>query len=68
VTRDWGKPKVIAYLREILVSPRRASVAFSREAVSDLMLLQRIAMDHAGYGPDDDPWRIQVDALRTGQA
>jgi hypothetical protein len=25
-------------------------------------------MDHAGYGPDDDPWRIQVDALRTGQA
>jgi hypothetical protein len=68
VMRDWGKPKVIAYLREILVSPRRASVAFSREAVSDLMLLQRIAMDHAGYGPDDDPWRIQVDALRTGQA
>jgi len=68
VIREWGKPKVIAYLREILVSPRRASVSFSRDAVSDLMLLQRIAMDHAGYGPDDNPWRIQVDDLRTGEA
>jgi hypothetical protein len=68
VIRDWGKPKVIAYLREVLVSPRRATVAFSRDAVSDLMLLQRIAMDHAGYGPDDNPWRIQVDDLRPGEA
>ena len=68
VIRDWGQPKVIAYLREILVSPRRASIAFSREAVSDLILLQRIAMDHAGYGPDDNPWRIQADDLRTGEA
>ena len=68
VIRDWGKPKVIAYLREVLVSPRRATVAFSREAVSDLMLLQRIAMDHAGYGPDENPWRIQVDDLRPGEA
>jgi hypothetical protein len=68
VIRHWGEPKVIAYLREVLVSPRRATVAFSREAVSDLMLLQRIAMDQAGYGPDDNPWRIQVDDLRPGEA
>jgi hypothetical protein len=32
------------------------------------MLLQRIAMDQAGYGPDDNPWRIQVDDLRPGEA
>jgi hypothetical protein len=68
VVRDWGKPKVIGYLREILVSPRRTSTGFSREAVSDLMLLQGIAMEHAGYGPDDNPWQIQLGERRRSEA
>jgi hypothetical protein len=68
VIRDWGKPKVIAYLREILVSPRKPSGGFSRGAVSDLMLLQAIAMERAGYRPEDNPWRIELDARRRREA
>ena len=64
VIRDWGKPKVIAYLREILVAPRKTSGAFSREAVADLMLLQGIAMERAGYRADDNPWRVEIDQGR----
>ncbi len=66
VIRDWGRPKVIAYLREILVSPRKPSGGFSREAVSDLMLLQAIAMERAGYRSEDNPWRIELDSRRRG--
>jgi hypothetical protein len=65
VVRDWGKPKVIAYLREILVSPRKATGGFSRDAVSDLMLLQGIAMEKEGYGPDDNPWQVEIDRRRS---
>jgi hypothetical protein len=65
VVRDWGKPKVIAYLREILVSPRKATGGFSRDAVSDLMLLQGIAMEKEGYGPDDNPWQVETDRRRS---
>jgi len=68
VVRDWGKPKVIAYLREILVSPRKPSGGFSREAVSDLMFLQAIAMERAGYRPEDNPWHIELGNRRRGEA
>jgi hypothetical protein len=68
VIRDWGKPKVIAYLRDLLVSPRKPSAAFSKDAVSDLMLLQSIAMEHAGYGPDDNPWQVHLTERRMGEA
>jgi hypothetical protein len=61
VVRDWGEPKVIAYLREILVNPRKGTRPFSREAVSDLIFLQGLAMEHAGYGSDDSPWQIELD-------
>jgi hypothetical protein len=68
VIRDWGKPKVIAYLREILVSPRKSMRAFSREAVSDLMMLQGIAMERAGYEADENPWQVEIDNRRTREA
>ena len=64
VVRDWGRPKVIAYLRDLLVSPRKASGKFSREAVSDLMFLQGLAMERAGYRPQDHPWRIDLEPRR----
>ena len=64
VVREWGKPKVIAYLRDLLVSPRKLSGAFSREAVSDLMFLQALAMERAGYQADAHPWRIELGARR----
>ena len=69
IVRDWGKPKVIAYLREILVSPRRTSIGFSRAAVSDLTFLQGLAMERAGYRADDNPWNIDLEGRRrTGAA
>ena len=68
VIRDWDKPKVIAYLREILVSPGKSIRAFSREAVSDLMLLQGIAMERAGYQAKDNPWQVEIDSRRAREA
>jgi hypothetical protein len=65
VIRNWGNPKVIAYLRDILVAPRQGSRPFSQEAVSDLIFLQGLAMEHAGYGSDDSPWQVELD--RRGQ-
>jgi hypothetical protein len=67
VVRDWGKPKVIAYLRDLLVSPRKPSAAFSKDTVFDLILLQSIAMEHAGYGPDDNPWQVHLNERRMGE-
>lgn len=58
IVREWGRPKAIAYLRDLLVAPRKPGRAFSREAVSDLMFLQALAMQRAGYRADDHPWRI----------
>ena len=58
IVREWRRPKVIAYLRDLLVAPRQPGRAFSREAVSDLMFLQALAMQRAGYRADDHPWRI----------
>jgi uncharacterized small protein (DUF1192 family) len=68
VVRDWGKPKVIAYLRELLVAPRKAARPFSREAVSDLIFLQALAMEHAGYGSDESPWQVELDGRRHRSA
>lgn len=62
--RDWGSPKVIAYLRELLVSPRSGPRQFTGEAVSDLMFLQGLAMERAGYQPDDSPWQVEIDRRR----
>ncbi|HUH92873.1 MAG TPA: hypothetical protein VL742_06955 [Casimicrobiaceae bacterium] len=64
LVREWGKPKAIAYLRNLLVSPLKPRPAFSREAVSDLRFLQALAMARAGYRADDHPWRIEVGARR----
>ena len=64
LVREWGKPKVIAYLRDLLVSPRKPRGAFSREAVSDLVFLQALAMARAGYRADDHPWQIEVGVRR----
>jgi len=58
--RDWGKPKVIAYLRELIVAPRKGSRPFSPEAVSDLIFLQSLAMEHAGYGSEENPWQVEL--------
>ena len=58
--RDWGKPKVIAYLRELIVAPRKGARPFSPEAVSDLIFLQSLAMEHAGYGSEENPWQVEL--------
>jgi hypothetical protein len=64
VVRDWGKPSVIAYLRDILVSPRNTKRPFSQEAVSDLIFLQGLAMERAGFRADDSPWQVELDHRR----
>ena len=64
VVREWGKPKVIAYLRDVLVSPRKPRGGFSREAVSDLAFLQGLAMERAGYRAQDHPWQIELPVRR----
>ena len=68
VIRDWGNPRVIAYLRELLVAPRNGSRPFSPGAVSDLILLQSLAMERAGHGPEESPWNVDVEVRRQRTA
>ena len=65
VVRDWSNPKVIAYLRELLVNPRKGTRPFSKEAVSDIIFLQGLAMVRAGYRSDDSPWQIELQHRRS---
>jgi hypothetical protein len=42
---SWGQPGVIDSIRDILMSPRPGKKLLSRDAVSELILLQSIAID-----------------------
>jgi hypothetical protein len=43
--RSWGQPGVVESLRDILMSPRAGKKLLSRDSVSELILLQSIAID-----------------------
>jgi len=67
LTRDWGKPQVLADLHRFLASKRDgASAALSRDAVAELMMLHGIATElvpaHAG-----DSWQINIEAPKPPQ-
>jgi hypothetical protein len=58
LTQEWGRPSVARHLRELLVSEKKGTPQLSPEAVSELILLQRIALEISGptgpQRPDGD--------------
>jgi hypothetical protein len=57
--RTWGRPDVVANLRDVLISPRVGAKPLSRDAVSELMLLQSIAIEFPGPAPDR-AWQLDT--------
>ncbi len=58
LTQEWGRPSVARHLRDLLVSEKKGAPQLSPEAVSELILLQRIALEisgPAGAQRDDGP-------------
>lgn len=56
LTQEWGRPSVARHLRDLLVSEKKGAPQLSPEAVSELILLQRIALEISGPAgaPRDD--------------
>lgn len=52
LVHTWGRPEVIGNLRDTLIYPRAGTKRLSREAVSELMLLQAIAMQFSELALD----------------
>jgi len=50
---SWGQPGVVDSLRDILMSPRAGKKLLSRDAVSELILLQSIAIDREDRAADE---------------
>ena len=62
LTQEWGRPSVARHLRDLLVSEKKGAPQLSPEAVSELILLQRIALEISG------PAGAQRDDGATGPA
>jgi hypothetical protein len=60
LTRRWGRPELIAYLRDVLVCPLAGTKPLSREAVSEVILLQSIAMESTSPA-HNTPWQVALD-------
>ena len=57
LTDTWGKPEAVANLQDYLMTPRQGGRPLSRDAMSELKMLQAVASDKSSEESGTIPWQ-----------